>query len=121
VAIAHEGATIMKRILLAGLAAAALGLAAAPASSQGWGPPGYGYGGGGGYGGGYGGGGGYRGGYDEDDDVRVYRRRGDGYGQRRFGSTCVTARGNCPARPSPHGTPCGCNIPGFGLKRGAVY
>jgi hypothetical protein len=104
----------MKRIVLAGLAAAALGLAAAPASSQGWGPPGYG-------GGGYGGGGGYA--YDDDDDVPRYRRRpAYGYGGRRFGSMCVTGRGNCPVgRPAPHGTPCGCSIPGFGVKRGIVY
>jgi hypothetical protein len=114
----------MKRILLAGLAAAALGLATAPASAQ-WGPPG------GGYGGGYGAQGGYGGGYrqdlDDDEDERPrYRRRpaygeGYGYGRQRFSAMCVTARGNCPVgRPLPVGTGCGCQIPGFGPKRGAV-
>ncbi len=39
----------------------------------------------------------------------------------RFGSVCVTSRGSCPTRPAPHNTPCGCQIPGFGYKRGAVY
>ncbi len=24
---------------------------------------------------------------------------------------CVTARGNCPSRPAPFNTPCGCEIP----------
>ncbi len=119
---------MMKRILLAGLGAAALGLATAPASAQ-WGPPG------GGYGGGYGGGGYGRGGYgrgyrdfdDDDEDERPRYRRGpgyghgEGYGRRRFGAICVTGRGNCATgRPVPSGSPCGCNIPGFGPKRGVV-
>jgi hypothetical protein len=33
---------------------------------------------------------------------------------------CVTSRGTCRTRPVPYGTPCSCNIPGFGLKRGAT-
>jgi hypothetical protein len=114
----------MKRILLAGLALAAAGLATAPASAQ-WGPPG---GGGYGYGGGYGARGGYRQDFDDDEDERPRYRRGPayggegyGYGRQRPGTICVTARGNCGiARAAPVGTPCGCNIPGFGPKRGAV-
>jgi hypothetical protein len=63
--------------------------------------------------------------YDEDryerrrdryDDDR-YERRGRGG---RGGSVCVTARGNCVTRPAPYNAPCGCDIPGFGFKRGAV-
>jgi hypothetical protein len=41
--------------------------------------------------------------------------------QARLGSVCVTARGSCPAGGVvPINTPCGCHIPGFGPKRGAV-
>src|SRR5918994_923676 len=46
-----------------------------------------------------------------------------GYGSPRMrmgGSLCVTSRGSCPTRPAPHNAPCGCDIPGFGFKRGAV-
>jgi hypothetical protein len=48
---------------------------------------------------------------------------GGGYYQRpvAFGNVCVTSRGNCRTRPRPEQTPCSCNIPGFGLKRGAIY
>jgi hypothetical protein len=62
-----------------------------------------------------------------DDDYRYERRRRDfdedryerrGYGRR--GSICVTARGNCVTRPAPFNTPCGCEVPGFGFKRGAI-
>jgi hypothetical protein len=104
-----------------GLMAVAAALTAAlPASAQ------YGGGYGGGYGGRY---------YDEDEDDYPRRRRPPpppygrpepygqpGYGQpaRRLGSVCITARGNCPWRPSPVNAPCGCDIPGFGFKRGAV-
>lgn len=57
-------------------------------------------------------------GYYED---RPRRFRDDyGYGPRRFGRICVTARGNCPTRPGPFNAPCGCEIPGFGFKRGAI-
>ena len=51
--------------------------------------------------------------YDED---RYDRPRG--YGRR--GSVCVTARGNCMTRPAPFNAPCGCEVPGFGFKRGAI-
>lgn len=51
--------------------------------------------------------------YDED---RYDRRPRGGRG----GSLCVTARGNCVTRPAPYNAPCGCEIPGFGFKRGAV-
>src|SRR5215207_6234375 len=114
----------MKRILLA--AAALAMLAGTPALAQYGG--GYGGGGGGGYGGGYGGGRGYS---DDDDDDRRRRRwerrrereesgYGGGYGRPRFGNVCVTSRGNCPTQPAPISSGCGCSIPGFGLKRGAV-
>jgi hypothetical protein len=47
---------------------------------------------------------------------------GGGYYQRPvvIGNICTTSRGDCPTRPRPEGSPCGCNIPGFGPKRGAV-
>jgi len=124
----------MKRLVCVAAALAAT-LAVLPASAQ---YPG------GGHGGGYGGGGGGYGGrsYDEDDDYPRRRRPppGSPYGQQgpygqpgspygrqgygppaqRLGSICVTARGNCPWRPAPPNSPCGCNIPGFGFKRGAI-
>jgi len=40
--------------------------------------------------------------------------------RRRFNDVCVTSRGECPTQPMPSGSPCGCYIPGFGNKRGAV-
>lgn len=44
-----------------------------------------------------------------------------GYGRARLGTICVTSRGNCSVgRPIPIQSPCGCYIPGFGQKRGAV-
>jgi hypothetical protein len=61
-----------------------------------------------------------------DDDYRSERRRYDDYGYERRrdygrrGSICVTARGNCVTRPAPFNAPCGCEIPGFGFKRGAI-
>jgi hypothetical protein len=57
-----------------------------------------------------------------DDRPRPRYRDDYGYGgpRRGFGSVCVTARGNCPTRPGPFNAPCGCDIPGFGLKRGAI-
>ncbi|HEY8384321.1 MAG TPA: hypothetical protein VIL09_19445 [Microvirga sp.] len=59
-----------------------------------------------------------RGGYSERYDDRP--RRG-AYRQTRAGSVCVTARGNCDTGAVlPLNTPCGCNIPGFGQKRGAI-
>ena len=115
----------MKRLALAALLVAA-GLAS-PASAQYYGPgPGYG-GGGGGYGGGGGGygGGGYGGGYDPGprrpryDDDYDYRRGPPP--PRRGSAICVTSRGNCPiGRFVPRNSPCGCEVPGFGFKRGAA-
>ena len=36
-------------------------------------------------------------------------------------SICVTSRGTCPiAYPVPFNSPCRCDIPGFGPKRGAT-
>jgi hypothetical protein len=35
-------------------------------------------------------------------------------------SVCVTARGTCLTRAAPPGAPCGCEIPGFGYKRGQI-
>jgi hypothetical protein len=67
--------------------------------------------------------------YDRWDDGpprsrQFHERRpaySDRYGrQQRFGRMCVTARGNCPAPPGPPNTPCGCDIPGFEPKRGAI-
>lgn len=67
---------------------------------------------------------GYERGYDDRryDDRR--RDRGPRYDDRRGprgGRMCVTSRGACPTgytlRP---GTPCRCDIPGFGVKRGNV-
>jgi len=78
----------------------------------------------------------YGGGYDDDRPRRFerrydedrYERRRERYDDRydgrprggRGGSICVTARGNCGTRPAPYNAPCGCEIPGFGFKRGAV-
>jgi len=62
--------------------------------------------------------------YERDYAPRRYRESYDqpryGYGRQRFGRVCVTARGNCPAPPGPLNSPCGCMIPGFGPKRGAI-
>ena len=60
--------------------------------------------------------------YDEEryDDERYERRRSRRYGGGRGGSVCVTARGNCIVPPAPFNSGCGCEIPGFGLKRGAI-
>ncbi|MGX5735639.1 hypothetical protein [Bosea thiooxidans] len=63
---------------------------------------------------------------DEEDDrppPRYYRRD---YGYERpyyrprYGNMCITSRGECPTPPLPYGSSCGCNIPGFGPKRGIV-
>lgn len=53
--------------------------------------------------------------YDDDDGPRF---RGPPRG--RGGSICVTARGSCPTAFAPPNAPCACDIPGFGVKRGAV-
>ena len=54
---------------------------------------------------------------DEDDGPRF---RGPPRGGRGGGSICVTARGSCPTGFAPPNAPCACDIPGFGIKRGAV-
>lgn len=59
----------------------------------------------------------YRDRYDDDDDRPPPRRRVFGG---RGGSVCVTARGSCPYPPAPFNAGCGCDIPGFGYKRGAI-
>lgn len=33
---------------------------------------------------------------------------------------CVTSRGTCSVPAGPPNTPCGCEIPGFGYKRGQI-
>lgn len=35
-------------------------------------------------------------------------------------SLCITSRGTCPAPDRPPGAPCGCEVPGFGYKRGQI-
>ena len=63
--------------------------------------------------------------YDDDDGPPRYRydRRPERYGgppqYRRGSRVCVTSRGNCPTGGTvPRNSPCGCDIPGFGYKRG---
>jgi hypothetical protein len=51
---------------------------------------------------------------DDDDDRPRFDRRW------RSGSLCVTARGDCPTPPAPDNARCGCEIPGFGYKRGQI-
>jgi hypothetical protein len=83
--------------------------------------------------------------YDDEPPAQVYRERrvyrdyGDDYeprprrrvfeedgftprGPRRagLGQVCTTSRGTCYTRPQPVGSRCGCDIPGFGPKRGAI-
>ncbi len=64
----------------------------------------------------------YQRGYDEDRyERRRYREdRHERGGGLPAGRVCVTARGNCMARPAPYNAPCGCEVPGFGFKRGAI-
>jgi hypothetical protein len=38
----------------------------------------------------------------------------------RMTDVCITSRGACPVYPQPPGRPCRCEIPGFGVKRGAT-
>ncbi|GJE60551.1 hypothetical protein [Methylobacterium trifolii] len=64
-------------------------------------------------------------GYDEDRYDRPRRRdydedRYDRPRRGRGGSICVTARGNCVTRPAPFNSSCGCEVPGFGFKRGQI-
>ncbi|SFL75023.1 hypothetical protein [Methylorubrum salsuginis] len=100
----------MRRGLPALGAALILGLAAGPAAAQyryyddGYGPPrryappqGY-----------------Y---YEEPPAPPARVRRYDGDPR---GSLCVTARGSCPTWLAPPNSPCACDIPGFGTKRGGV-
>jgi len=56
---------------------------------------------------------------DDAYDRRGPRWRGD-FGRRWDDSVCVTARGTCTVRPAPPDAPCGCDIPGFGYKRGQI-
>ncbi|GJE43871.1 hypothetical protein [Methylobacterium soli] len=66
--------------------------------------------------------------YDEDryerrrayDEDRYERRRDFGPPGGRRSSICVTARGNCVTRPAPYNSACGCEVPGFGFKRGQI-
>ena len=51
---------------------------------------------------------------DRYNDYQPYRRRVQA------GDVCVTSRGACRTRPAPVSSRCGCNIPGFGFKRGAI-
>lgn len=99
----------MRRGLPALGAALLLGLVAGPAAAQyryyddGYGPPrryapppGY---------------------YYEPPAPPAHVRRPDGDPR---GSLCVTARGSCPTWLAPPNSPCACDIPGFGTKRGGV-
>lgn len=102
-----------KRVMLAAMAATALGIVAGavPANAQ--------------YGGGryYNNDGDdyrprrYERRYEDEDDRPRPRRFGRGGGG---GSICVTARGNCQYPPAPRNASCSCDIPGFGEKRGAI-
>ena len=57
--------------------------------------------------------------YEDEDDGPRFRGPPPRYGGR-GGSVCVTTRGNCPTGFAPVNSPCACDIPGFGIKRGAV-
>ena len=108
----------VKRFTLAAIAALTLGttLGAVKASAQYYGGDDY-------------GGRRYERRYDEDryerrrgyDEDRFERRRDFGPpGGGRRSSICVTARGNCVTRPAPYNSACGCEVPGFGFKRGQI-
>jgi hypothetical protein len=56
---------------------------------------------------------------DDAYDRRGPRWRGD-FGRPWDDSVCVTARGTCRVRPGPPDAPCGCEIPGFGYRRGQI-
>lgn len=57
---------------------------------------------------------------DYDDEGPYRRGPPPGYG-RRGSAVCVTSRGSCPlGQIVPRLTPCGCEVPGFGYKRGAA-
>lgn len=55
---------------------------------------------------------------DASDRIRPYWRTGPGRSW--DDSVCVTARGTCLTRPAPPNAPCGCDIPGFGYRRGQI-
>jgi len=57
--------------------------------------------------------------FADGDDRPPPRWRGEG-DRRRSDSVCVTARGTCLTRAAPPDAPCGCEIPGFGYKRGRI-
>ncbi|MEH3118575.1 MAG: hypothetical protein PGN25_13540 [Methylorubrum populi] len=63
---------------------------------------------------------GRRRGYDDEDDGPRFRGPPPPRYGRGGGGICVTARGNCPTGFAPVNSPCACDIPGFGIKRGAV-
>ncbi|SDA35415.1 hypothetical protein SAMN02799622_06085 [Methylobacterium sp. UNC378MF] len=56
----------------------------------------------------------------EDEYDRPRPRWPAGPGRRWDDSVCVTARGTCLTRPAPPDAPCGCDMPGFGYKRGRI-
>ncbi|KAA0124446.1 hypothetical protein CIW48_06605 [Methylobacterium sp. P1-11] len=56
----------------------------------------------------------------EDEYDRPRLRWPAGPGRRWDDSVCVTARGTCLTRPAPPDAPCGCDMPGFGYKRGRI-
>lgn len=58
--------------------------------------------------------------YDDYDRPRYRRDYDEPRGYARRSSICVTARGNCQTRPAPYNSPCGCEVPGFGFKRGQI-
>ncbi len=104
---------LLKMMALGGLAA--LGAATAAEAQYYPGPPGY----------------GPPPGYGQPPGYYGQPRRqppgyyGGGYYQPRpqvqFGQVCLTSRGSCyTGRPLQFGTGCGCSIPGFGFKRGAI-
>ena len=57
--------------------------------------------------------------YDAYDRPRD-RWRGPEARRRWDDAVCVTARGTCAAPAGPPSAPCGCEIPGFGYKRGQI-
>ncbi|WP_342110260.1 hypothetical protein [Methylobacterium sp. SI9] len=57
--------------------------------------------------------------YDAYDRPRD-RWRGPEARRRWDDAVCVTSRGTCAAPPGLPNTPCGCEIPGFGYKRGLI-
>ena len=62
--------------------------------------------------------------YDGQPRYRRPPPPGYGYGYRppvQYGQVCLTSRGSCyTGRPLQFGTGCGCSVPVFGYKRGAI-